>query len=92
MKDSPTVIGPALEAADMKVWLNGNEEAIVRVDRIPEYDGDFWQVQYLLQIFPKVRPARGVWHEIKVEVRSKERFRGRDVIDVGQGSVGFQRY
>jgi len=35
MKDSPTVIGPALEAADMKVWLNGNEEAIVRVDRIP---------------------------------------------------------
>jgi len=92
MKDSPTVIGPELEAADVKVWLNGNEERIVRFDRIPEYDGDFWQVQYVLQIFPKVRPPRGVWHEIRVEVRSKEQAQGRDVIDFGQGSVGFQRF
>ena len=92
LKDSPTAIGPELEAADVKVWLNGNEEPIVRFDRIPEYDGDFWQVQYVLQIFPKVRPPRGVWHEIRVEVRSKERAHGRDVIDFGQGSVGFQRF
>ena len=92
MKDSPTVIGPALEAVDVKVWLNGKEEAIVRFDQIPEYDGDFWQVQYVLQFFPTARPPRGVWHEIKVEVRSKERAHGRDVIDFGQGSVGFQRF
>jgi len=39
-----------------------------------------------------VRPPRGVWHEIRVEVRSKERAHGRDVIDFGQGSVGFQRF
>jgi hypothetical protein len=92
LKVSATAIGPELEAADVKVWLNGNEEPIVRFDRIPEYDGDFWQVQYVLQIFPKVRPPRGAWHEIKVEVRSKEQAHGRDVIDFGQGSVGFQRY
>jgi hypothetical protein len=92
LRDSPTAIGPELAAADVRVWLNGNEEPIVRFDRIPEYDGDFWQVQYVLQIFPKVRPPRGVWHEIKVEVRSKEQVRGRDVIDFGQGSVGFQRF
>ena len=92
LKDSPTAIGPELEAADVRVWLNGVDEPIVRFDRIPEYDGDFWQVQYLLQIFPKVRPPRGIWHEIKVEVRSKEQARGRAVTDFGQGSVGFQRF
>jgi hypothetical protein len=92
LKDSPTAIGPELETADVRVWLNGVEEPVVRFDRIPEYDGAFWQVQYVAQIFPKVRPPRGVWNEIKVEVRSKEQVQGREVIDFGQGSVGFQRF
>lgn len=92
MKDSPTVIGPELKAGDVKVWLNGKEEKIVRFDRIPEYDGGFWQVQYVMQIYPDTRPPRGVWHEVRVEVRSRERLRGRDIVDFGQGSAGFQRY
>jgi hypothetical protein len=81
MRDSPTLIGSELEAADVRVWFNGNERPIVGIDRVPEYDGDLRQAQYVLQIFPKVRPPRGVWHEIKVEVRSKEQVRGRDGID-----------
>jgi hypothetical protein len=91
MKDSPTVIGPELEAKDVKVWLNGKEERIVQFSKIPEYDGEFWQVQYLLQIFPAPRPERGVWHEIKVEVKSTEKLRGKEIVDFGQGSVGFYR-
>lgn len=92
MKDSPTVIAPELEADEVTVWLDGREEKIVRFDRVPEYDGGFWQVQYVLQIFPAARPPRGVWHELKVEVRSREKLRGRDIVDFGQGSVGFQRF
>jgi hypothetical protein len=88
---SPTVIGPELEAKDVRVWLNGNEERVVQFTKVPEYDGAFWQIQYLLQICPDPRPARGVWHEIKVEVRSTERVRGGEMIDFGQGSVGFRR-
>lgn len=75
MAASPTVIGPELEAGDVRVWLNGNEERIVQLTKVPEYDGAFWQVQYVLQIGPDPRPARGVWHEIEVEVRSTERVR-----------------
>jgi len=92
MKDSPTVIGPELKAGDVKVWLNGKEEKIFRFDRIPEYDEGLWQVQYVLQIYPETRPPRGIWHELKVEVRSREMLRGREIIDFGQGSVGFHRY
>jgi hypothetical protein len=29
-----------------------------------------------------------VWHQIKLEARSKERLRGSEVVDLGQGSVG----
>lgn len=92
MKESPTVIGPELEASDVTVWLNGKPEKIVQFNKVPEYDGNKWQVQYLLQIFPNPRPARGVWHEIKLHVRSKEALNGRDVVDFGEGSVGFYRH
>lgn len=88
---SPTVIGPELEAQDVKVWLNDKEQKVVQFNQIPEYDGEIWQVQYLLQIFPDEKPARGVWHEIKVEVRSKEKLDGEEIVDFGQGSVGFYR-
>jgi hypothetical protein len=88
---SPTVIGPELNADDVRVWLDGKEEKIVRFDMIPEYDGGFWQVQYILQISPDPRPARGSWHEIKIEVRSKEQLHGKEVIDFGEGSVGYFR-
>ena len=91
MKTSPTVIGPELTADDVKVWLNGRPEKIVQFDRIPEYGGGSWQVQYLLQIYPEKKPARGVWHEIKVEVESTENPYGEEVVDFGQGSVGFYR-
>jgi hypothetical protein len=91
MKRSPTAIGPELQASDVTVWLNGVPQKIAQFDRIPEYDGDFWQVQYLLQFLPGARPAPGIWHEIKVEVRSRESLRGNEMVDFGQGSVGFWR-
>lgn len=91
MRDSPTVIGPELRVEDVKVWLNGAEQQIVQFDRIPEYNGSIWQVQYLVQIYPTPRPRRGVWHEVRIEVRSKEALRGKDIVDFGQGSVGFYR-
>lgn len=91
MRESPTVIGPELKVEDVRVWLDGKEEKIVQFSKIPEYDGDFWQVQYLMQIYPDPRPTRGVWHEIKVEVQSKESLHGKEIIDFGQGSVGFYR-
>ena len=70
---------------------DGKPDKIVRFDRIPEYDGEFWRVRYLLRIYPRPRPDRRVWHEIKIEARSKETHRGREVVDFGQGSVGFYR-
>lgn len=91
MKTSPTIIGPELTAEDVRVWLNGEEETIVQFNKIPERGTNMWQVQYLLQIFPDERPARGMWHEIRVEVRSKEKLHDREIIDFGQGSVGFYR-
>jgi hypothetical protein len=91
MKLSATVIGPELEASDVTVWLDGVPQKIAQFDRIPEYDGGFWQVQYLLQFLPESRPAPWTWHEIKLEVRSRENLRGSEVVDFGQGSVGFWR-
>ena len=91
MKLSPTVIGPELQAADVTVWINGFPQKIAQFNQIPEYDGDFWQVQYLLQFLPEPRLAHGAWHEIKLEVRSKENLRGKESIDFGQGSVGLWR-
>jgi hypothetical protein len=37
MKSSPTVIGPELRAADVTVWLDGVEQKIAQLDRVPEY-------------------------------------------------------
>lgn len=91
MRSSATVIGPELTAEDVTVWLNGEPQTIRQFDRIPEYDGEIWQVQYLVQIYPTPRPERGVWHEIKVQVESRERLHGREVLDFGEGSVGFYR-
>ena len=91
MRESSTVIGPELEANDVSVWFDGREQKIVQFNMIPEYCGDFWQVQYLLQFYPDRYPARGVWHEVKVEVRSQEELHGREIVDFGQGSVGFYR-
>jgi len=45
----------------------------------------------LAQLTLDERPVRGFWNEVKVEVRSKERLHGEEVIDFGQGSVGFCR-
>lgn len=89
MKESPTVIGPDLEAKDVMVWLDGKQQTIKQFNKVPEYDGDFWQVQYLLQFLPDQNLQFFVWHEIKLEVRSKETLRGKEIIDFGQGSVGF---
>lgn len=91
MRDSATVIGPELEAEDVTVWLDGVEEPIVQFNRIPEYDGDSWQIQYLLQIYPEETPARWAWHEIRLEVRSREEVGGERVIDFGEGTVGYFR-
>jgi len=91
MKQTPTAIGPELQAADVAVWMNGVPQKIAQFNRIPEYDGDFWQVQYLLQFFPEQRLPFGVWQEIKLEVRSKENLGGKEILDFGQGSVGFYR-
>jgi len=91
MKESPTVIGTELTRDEVTIWYNGMEREIVQFDLIPEYCGSGWQVQYLAQITLDERPARGMWNEIKVEVRSKERLHGEEVVDFGQGSVGFCR-
>lgn len=91
MRSSATVIGPELSPENVTVWLNGEPQTIRQFDRIPEYDGEIWQVQYLVQIYPTPRPERGVWHEIKVQVESRERLHGREVLDFGEGSVGFCR-
>jgi hypothetical protein len=45
----------------------------------------------VLQFYPDQSPQFLVWHEIKLEVRSKETLRGKEIIDFGQGSVGFYR-
>ena len=89
MRDSPTVIGPELKAENVKVWLNDSEQEVVQFDKIPEYNGSIWQVQYLLQIYPNPRPKRGVWHEIKVEVESKESLRGDIEVDLVKGQSVF---
>jgi hypothetical protein len=91
MKESPTAIGPELEAKDISVWLDGEQQTIVQFNKVPEYDGGVWQVQYLLQVYPVRRPQPFVWHEIKLEVHSKETLRGDEIVDFGQGSVGFYR-
>ena len=92
MKKSPTAIGPELRAKDVEVWLDGRQQKIVQFNKVPEYDGgNVWQVQYLLQFYPDRSPRPFVWHEIKLEVRSKETLHGKEIIDFGQGSVGFYR-
>ncbi len=91
LKESPTAIGPELEAKDVMVWLDGKPQTIAQFNKVPEYDGDTWQVQYLLQFYPDPSPQYLVWHEIKLEVRSKETLHGKEIIDFGQGSVGFYR-
>ncbi len=91
LKQNPTAIGPELEAADVAVWMNGVPRKIAQFNRIPEWDGGYWQVQYLLQFYPDEQVPFGVWHEIKIEVRSKEKLRGKEILDFGQGSVGFWR-
>lgn len=92
MKKSPTAIGPELRAKDVEVWLDGKPQTIVQFNKVPEYDGGgVWQVQYLLQFFPDQSPRPFVWHEIRLEVRSKEILHGEAIIDFGQGSVGFYR-
>ena len=91
MRHSPTVIGPELKAGDVRVWFDGEEREIEQFDAIPEYSPDIWQIQYLLQIYLDPQPARGVWHEVRVEVRSRETLRGEEIVDFGQGSIGFFR-
>jgi len=91
MKQTPTAIGPELEATDVAVWMNGVPQKIAQFNQIPEYDGEFWQVQYLLQFLPEQQLPYGVWQEIRIEVRSKEKLRGKEIVDFGQGSVGFYR-
>lgn len=46
---------------------------------------------YMLQFSVDEKPPRGVWKEIRVEVESREFLHGREVLDFGQGSVGFCR-
>lgn len=91
MKRSATAIGPELKAGDVRVWLDGKPCPIVQFNQIPEFNGGgLWQVQYLLQIMPESRVKRFVWHEIKLEVQSREKLRGKAIIDFGEGSVGFR--
>jgi hypothetical protein len=89
LEQSPTAIGPELRSEDVSVWVNGNLQKIAQFNQIPEYDGGYWQVQYLIQFMAEPRLVPGVWQELKLEVRSKENLRGRDIVDFGQGSVGF---
>ena len=87
----PDCYRPGIGGQGHAVWLDGEQQTIVQFNKVPEYDGDVWQVQYLLQFYPGRRPQPFVWHEIKLEVHSKETLRGNQIVDFGQGSVGFYR-
>jgi hypothetical protein len=91
LKESPTALAPELTAEDVKVWLNGQEQKVRQLDMLPECDGDYWQAYYIVQIYTGRRVERGVWHELKVEVRSTEKLGDEERVDFGQGSVGFFR-
>jgi hypothetical protein len=90
MKKSPTVIGPELEAANIKAWIDGVPHPIARVDRIPEASAaGIWQIEYLVQLTPATKPARGQRHEVRLEVESKETMFGQPMTDFGQGSASY---
>jgi hypothetical protein len=87
---SPTVLGPELDTSNVRIWLNGKEERVVRLDQVPEF-GDFWQLQYVAQIPHDPRPERGVGHEIRLEMRSTQTLWGQEIEEFDEGSVGYLR-
>jgi hypothetical protein len=94
LKDSPTAIGPELTADDVKISIYGVSLKILRLDLIPEAQGDGrWQVDYLVQcLIPKELEHADLprtWRpEVKIEVTSHEMLRGQPVTDFGESSVG----
>ena len=89
LKHSFTAIGPELKPENIKVWIDGKLHPVINLTQIPEYDGDFSQVQYLFQLYPADGRLYGASHEIKIEVESEEELNGRKIRDWGQGSVGY---
>lgn len=93
MKASPTAIGPELKADEVKVWLDGKPLPIVQFNQIPEASADgTWQVIYVLQVIPDRSLYKSLWHEIRLEVESPEKLRGKRIVDFGEGSVGFSLF
>ena len=83
---------PELKADQVKVRLDGKPLPILQFNQIPEaVSKDGRLALYLLQVSPDSPIARGVWHEVKLEVESQEELRGKRFVDFGEGSVGFFR-
>ena len=85
----PMAIAPDLKREAVKVWLDGAPQAVSDLSRVVETNCQgINQTLYILQFTPKTRPARGVRHEVKLEVQSRDVLQGKLVEDFGQGSVG----
>lgn len=90
LKIDAMAIAPGLTKADVKVWLDGEPQVVTDLARTVETaPGGFNQTLYLVQFLPSRRVTRGVPHEVKVEVESRDVLGGRLITDFGQGSVGF---
>jgi len=89
LKLTPMAIAPELARENVKVWLDGVAYPVSDLSRVVETSGrGVHQTLYILQLIPPQRPARGVHHEVVVEVESRDVLNGELVTDFGQGSVG----
>jgi hypothetical protein len=90
LKSDPFAIAPRLKAEDVKIWVNGHPLPVIRLDQIPEYDGQgVWQTQVIVQVDPAREVKISSRNEIKVEVESRDTLHAETITDFGQGSVGY---
>jgi len=89
LKLTPMAVAPELARENVKVRLDGVAIPVSDLSRVVETSGQgIDQTLYLLQFTPPQRPARGVRHEVLVEVESRDMLHGELVTDFGQGSAG----
>lgn len=91
LKVDPMALAPRLAKEATKVWLDGvpceTADLAPFVEREPH---GFNQTLYLLQFHPPKGLARGVAHEVKVEVESQDVLDGKLCTDFGQGSCALR--
>jgi hypothetical protein len=91
LKLDPMAMAPRLTREGTKVWLDGvpceTADLTPFVEREPH---GYNQTLYLLQFHPPKGLARGMAHEVKVEVESQDVLDGRLYTDFGQGTCGLR--